>query len=201
MAIDPIPTIATERLSLTPLTVADAAGMLDVYADQRMYEFTGGTPPSAMQLRQRFETLAKGWNHDRSEQWCNWIVRLHGRPHPIGAVQATVADDLTRAAVAWEIGVSHQGQGLASEASSALVDWLLAAGVARITATIHPDHLASAGVAARAGLTATDEIDDGEIVWHRHRDGEARADGARADGARADGGRADRGRADGAEPA
>lgn len=173
MAISPLPTIVTARLTLTPLQVADADSMLEVYADERMYDFTGGAPPTVTQLRQRYERLAEGWSDDRSEQWCNWIVRLDGRPDPVGAVQATVADDLAWAAVAWEIGVDHQGQGLASEAASALVEWLLASGVERITATIHPDHLASAAVASRAGLTATDDVDDGEIVWHRHRPGDA----------------------------
>lgn len=167
--IEPIPTFVTERLTLTPLTVADADSMVEVYADQRMYQFTGGVPPSAAQLHERFERLAVGWNHDRSEQWCNWIVRLHDRPIPVGAVQSTIAADLAWAAVAWEIDINHQGRGCAGEAAWALVDWLLASGVARITATIHPDHVASARVAARAGLVATDEVDDGEIVWHRVR--------------------------------
>ncbi len=170
MALAPIPIIVTERLMLTPLTVDDADAMADVYADQRMHEFTGGAPSDAAQLHERYERLVVGWNHDRSEQWCNWIVRLHGCPEPIGAMQATIAHDLAWASVAWEIGVSHQGRGLASEAAAALVDWLLASGVDRITAAIHPDHAASAGVALHAGLMATDEVDDGEIVWHRHRD-------------------------------
>jgi RimJ/RimL family protein N-acetyltransferase len=170
MAPIPIPTIVTEPLTLTPLTAADADAMVEVYADQRMHEFTGGAPPSGMQLRQRYEQLVVGRNHDGSEQWCNWIVRLHGRADPIGAMQATIAQDLTEAAVAWEIGVDHQGRGLAGEAACALVDWLLTSGVERITAAIHPDHAASAGVAARAGMVATDELDDGEIVWHRVRD-------------------------------
>lgn len=142
----PIPTIVTERLTLTPLTVADADGMVEVYADQRMHEFTGGAPPGAPQLRERYEQLAVGRNHDGSEQWCNWIVRLHGCPDSVGAMQATVAHDLAGAAVAWEIGVNHQGRGLASEAARAVADWLLASGVERVTATIRPDHAASAGV-------------------------------------------------------
>jgi RimJ/RimL family protein N-acetyltransferase len=165
----PIPPIVTKRLTLTPLTVADADGMVEVYADLRMHEFTGGAPPSLSQLRERYEQLIVGRSRDGSEQWCNWIVRLHGRPDPVGTMQATIAHDLAQAAVAWEIGVDHQGRGLAVEAACALVDWLLASGVERITASIHPDHAASAAVAAHAGLVATDELDDAEIVWHRVR--------------------------------
>jgi RimJ/RimL family protein N-acetyltransferase len=172
MALEPIPTLRSERLVLTPLQVADATGMFEVYADERMYTFTHGAPPTAAGLRERYEQLTVGWNHDRSEQWCNWIVRGDGDPEPVGVIQATVADELDRAAVAWEIGVGHQGQGFASEAASAVVDWLLASGVARITASIHPDNVASTAVASRVGLTPTGEIDDGEIVWHRLREGQ-----------------------------
>lgn len=167
MAIDAIPTLVTDRLTLTPLTIDDAPGMLAVYADQRMYEFTGGAPPDAAQLRERFSALAVGWNDDRTEQWCNWIVRVDGCVEPIGAVQATIAHDLSWAAVAWEIGVPHQGRGIASEAAVALVDWLVAAGVSYITAAIHPRHAASAGVAARAGMIATALVDGDEVVWQR----------------------------------
>ncbi len=167
MGIDPIPAIETQRLSLTPLTVGDADGMVAVYADPRMFEFTGGEPPTLDALRTRYERLAVGWNHDGSQQWCNWIVRVQGASEPIGAMQATIAADLAWAEVAWEIGVAHQGSGYAAEAASAMLDALLGAGVRAIRACIHPDHAASAGVAARLGLVPTDEVDDGEIVWAR----------------------------------
>jgi RimJ/RimL family protein N-acetyltransferase len=48
-----------------------------------------------------------------------------------------------------------------------MVAWLLAEGVGTITAAIHPDHDASAAVAARAGLVPTADVVDGERVWRR----------------------------------
>jgi RimJ/RimL family protein N-acetyltransferase len=65
------------------------------------------------------------------------------------------------------IGVAWQRQGLAAEAARGLVAWLEAGGVQTITAHVHPDHHASATVAARAGLAATGEVHDGERVWRR----------------------------------
>lgn len=162
---DPVGPINTERLTLTPLTVGDADAMLAVYADERMYSFTGGSPPTASELRERYERLEHGWNHDRSEQWCNWIVRTRDSSDPIGAMQATIAGDRSWAAVAWEIAVDQQGNGYAAEAARAIVDWLAASGIAQITAAIHPAHAASVRVARAAGLTPTDERDDGEVVW------------------------------------
>jgi RimJ/RimL family protein N-acetyltransferase len=82
-------------------------------------------------------------------------------------MQSTVAADGSSADIAWMIGRSWQRQGFASEAAVAVVEWLTAEGVERIRALIHPEHHASAAVAARAGLSSTNEIVDGEEVWVR----------------------------------
>ena len=158
-------TIETPRLLMTPLRVDDAEAMLDVLADVRMYEFTGGEPPTLARLRARYEVLAGGRSPDGSEAWLNWIVRTGTPPVAVGVVQATVSGDGTVGEVAWEIGVEQQGRGYASEAAGALVGWLAGAGVGAIEACIHPDHAASAAVATRAGLAPTDEIVDGERRW------------------------------------
>jgi RimJ/RimL family protein N-acetyltransferase len=159
--------LVTERLTLSPLTPADAAGMAAVYADPAMYEFTGGSPPTAEQLHDRYTRLAVGWNHDRSTRWSNWIVRVSGTVEPIGAIQASIAADWSSAAVAWEIGVAAQGQGYAQEAAKAVVDWLVSRGTSTIEASIHPRHHASGRVASACGLVPTADRDDGEVVWRR----------------------------------
>ena len=46
-------TITTARLVLTPLVAGDADAMVDVLADERMHEFTGGHPLSLEGLRAR----------------------------------------------------------------------------------------------------------------------------------------------------
>ena len=85
----------------------------------------------------------------------------------MGVLQATVAVDGSAAEVAWEIGVPWQRRGFATEGAAAVVGWLVAHGVEDIMACVHPDHEASAGVAAGAGLVPTAEVVDGETVWRR----------------------------------
>ena len=136
-----------------------------MYADERMFTFTGGEPPELEALRRRYARLAVGTNDEGTEQWCNWIVRPKGHGDPVGAMQATVPIDRSTAWVAWEIAVTQWGHGYAIEAATAMVSWLRELGVARIAASIHPEHAASASVARRLGLVATDVIDDGEAVW------------------------------------
>jgi RimJ/RimL family protein N-acetyltransferase len=160
-------TIVTERLRLVPLVVDDAPEMVGVLDDEEMYAFTGGCPPSLDQLLDRYRRLTVGHSADGSEQWLNWIVRMEADDRAVGAMQATVATGSTSADVAWEIGVPWQGRGIASEAAVAVVAWLVRQGVRTITAYVHPEHLVSGRVAARAGLSATSEVVDGETLWRR----------------------------------
>ena len=69
------------------------------------------------------------------------------------------------AEIAWVLGAAWQGRGYAKEAGVGLVAWLQAQGARRIVAHVHPDHAASAAVAAAAGLSRTDQVDDGEFLW------------------------------------
>jgi RimJ/RimL family protein N-acetyltransferase len=159
-------TIATQRLVLTPLRQADADTMVYVLGDEQLHEFIGGHPASHADLRRRYEQLVAG-SEDPDQIWLNWIVRRSVDQEPIGTVQATATrlGDGWAAAIAWVIGMPWQAQGFATEAARALVSWLRGQGANVITANVHPDHHASAKVAARAGLTATAEEVDGERVW------------------------------------
>jgi RimJ/RimL family protein N-acetyltransferase len=158
--------IGSERLTLTPLGPGDAEEMVDVLADERLYEFTGGGPEDAAQLRERYERLAAGSGRD-DETWMNWVVRRRSDDRPVGTVQATIEErDGERTAwVAWVIGVPWQGQGFAAEAARALVAWLREQDVRDVAAAIAPGHVASERVAAGAGLALTDLIVSGERVW------------------------------------
>ena len=159
--------LATPRLLLTELTPEDADEMATVLADEALYAFIGGRPPTVDELRKTYARLARGHSADGSQEWRNWIVRQRLDNRAVGTVQATIIDDGRAAAIAWTIGVAWQGRGYATEAARAVVAWLDDRGVGTIDAFVHPGHHASAAVAARAGLTASDELVDGERAWRR----------------------------------
>jgi RimJ/RimL family protein N-acetyltransferase len=167
MADTSTPRLVTERLVLDPLGIADAAEMTAVLSDPELYEFTGGEPPSRGQLEARYARWVAGKSADGAERWHNWVVRRLGDGVAVGTVQATVYVERSMADIAWMIGRPWEGQGFASEAARALVGWLVDTGLEAITAHVHPENLASAEVARRAGLLATDELVDGEVVWRR----------------------------------
>jgi RimJ/RimL family protein N-acetyltransferase len=159
--------LRTERLDLTALTPDDADEMVDVLGDPCLYTFTGGEPLSLDDLRARYGRLVVGHSADGSEEWHNWILRRRGDGRAIGTVQATLTRSGRSAEIAWVVGVEWQGQGFASEAAQGLIDWVEQRDVEEVTAHVHPDHIASEKVAARAGLSPTDRLHDGERLWHR----------------------------------
>jgi RimJ/RimL family protein N-acetyltransferase len=160
--------IGTGRLVLAPLRVADADELVEVLGDPALHEFIGGRPDTLEELRRRYAAMVAGPGRP-GELWRNWVLRRREDGAAVGTVQAT----LTRhaggwsAQVAWVVGVPWQGRGYAAEAARALVGWLEAAGAVEVVAHIHPGHLASARVAAGAGMTATADEVDGERVWRR----------------------------------
>ena len=155
--------LASARLRLEPLTVEHARPMVAVLADPSLYAFTGGTPPTATELTERYARQSAGASPDGSQRWLNWVVLLG--EEPVGYVQATVVG--SAAEIAWVISPAHQGKGLATEAAGPMVDWLASTGVTRLVAHVHPDHVASARVAERLGLRRTDVVEDGEVRWVR----------------------------------
>lgn len=156
--------IVTARLDLLPLRPDHAAEMAVVLADPELYAFIGGSPATPDELRRRYERLAAG-SPDPAVSWCNWVVRAREEGVLVGTVQATVTPGAGRAEVAWVVGTPWQGRGYAAEAARSLVGRLRERGVRTVVAHIHPGHHASAAVAGAAGLTPTDEQQDGETRW------------------------------------
>jgi RimJ/RimL family protein N-acetyltransferase len=157
--------ISTGRLDLLPLRVEYAKEMAVVQADPDLYAFIGGSPPTVEALRTRYALMIAG-SADPDVSWCNWVIRLRQSGRLAGTVQATISTgDGAVAEVAWVIGTRWQGRGIATEAARALVDWLGQQSVRTVIAHIHPAHLASAAVAAKAGLAPTSEEQDGETRW------------------------------------
>jgi RimJ/RimL family protein N-acetyltransferase len=163
VTVPPAAPIHTARLALVPLRVEDADEMAEVLAAPTLYAYTGGEPPDADMLRERYAMQVAGGPPDGDEAWRNWVVREGIDGPATGYVQATVTGDV--ADVAWVIGEPWQGRGYASEAAQAMVGWLARHGVRTVTAHIHPEHDASAAVADRVGLKPTLTVEDGERVW------------------------------------
>lgn len=156
------PVIDTERLVLLPLRVEHADELAAVLDDRELHRYIGGSPLEPQELRARYERLVAG-SPDPAVAWHNWAIRLRGDDCLVGTAQATVIGGT--AEIAWVVGTRWQGRGIASEAAQAAVGWLERHDVRTVLAHIHPEHEASASVAAAAGLEPTEEQHDGETRW------------------------------------
>lgn len=156
--------IVTPRLNQVPMSRGHAAIMFPLLLDEKLYRFTGGSPPASEQsLAAVYASRESRCSPDGNELWLNWLIRQKEAGVGVGYTQATVHS--THAFVAWVVGSPHQGFGYASEAAEALVAWLLTRGAPRILACVHPNHAASQRVAKNSGLKKTEDIIDGEEVW------------------------------------
>ncbi|MER7083455.1 Protein N-acetyltransferase, RimJ/RimL family [Saccharopolyspora kobensis] len=160
------PALRSDRLDLEPLRADHAEEMSAVLASPELYEFIGGVPLTAAELRARYERMLAG-SPDPEVSWCNWVIRLRAENRLVGAVQATIGPGYPgpAAEIAWMVGTGWQRRGIAKEAVLALVDWLRRLPVRGVLAHVHPRHRASAAVAEAAGLQPTADIHDGEVVW------------------------------------
>ncbi|SEO21661.1 GNAT family N-acetyltransferase [Actinacidiphila rubida] len=160
--------IRTGRLDLLPLLVEHADEMALVLSDPALHTFIGGAPDTPDALRSRYRRITAG-SPDPAVSWLNWVIRLREESCLTGTVQATVSPSARGpvAEVAWVVGTPWQGRGLATEAAAGLVGWLSGQPVHAVIAHVHPDHRASAAVAAAVGLAPTDERHEGEIRWQR----------------------------------
>jgi RimJ/RimL family protein N-acetyltransferase len=172
LLLEATPTLTTARLRLVPLTVADAADLATAMSDPSIFTFIGGQPPMVDEVAARIGRYLAG-PPKSGDAWHNWAIRLRdaadGAGALIGHLQATVREAGRSVEIAWLVGTPWQRRGYAVEAAAALRDWLDESGAGEVVAHIAPGNIASERVAERIGLHATDELQDGEVVWRLRR--------------------------------
>ncbi|MEH6517600.1 MAG: GNAT family N-acetyltransferase [Halioglobus sp.] len=156
--------LLSKRLRLPPVMGAHAEAMYTVLSDDSLYKYTGGSPPqSVVDVEKWFSALESRKSTDGHELWLTWLIFTVEGDRAIGYIQATVEN--SKADIAWLVGSKWQGNGYASEAAATLSAWLAASDIDRISAHIHPNHIASKLVASAAGLHSSGQMEDDEEVW------------------------------------
>lgn len=161
-------TMVTARLRLEPLRVGHATEAVTVFDDMRLHEWTGGAPSSLDELEAQYRRQSAGQSPDGTRGWLNWMLRRLSDGQLVGTMQATLyrpEPQQLEAELAWVIGVDYQNKGYGREGALAMGNWLKTGGVAGLAAHIHPGHDASMAIARALGLTATDIVHEGEILW------------------------------------
>lgn len=159
----------TERLRFRHLDEDDLDALVDLYADPAVVRFVGRYDRAALRAwlranREEFE--ARG--HGR--------IAIVGREDDVlvGRTGLKYRPQFGEVDVDWSLVPAARGQGIATEAAAAALDWAFELlDVAHVTAMVDPKNTPSIAVAERLGMTALrrDELDGESLLvyaaWRR----------------------------------
>lgn len=146
----PPETFDLARIRLRRPTLADAAALSAAGNDPEVARFASwpmGTPidSTRQRLRQRAEDWVSGAEY-------YWVITLVDDDRAIGAIACRV--EQRAAEFGFLLERRHWGNGYATDAARAVVEWLLSLpSVRRVWATCDTDNVASARVLEKAGLS------------------------------------------------
>ena len=150
--------VRTERLLLRRWEVSDLPAFFDLYSRADVARWLGrhprralATPEEAGERLRQWHALEQGLGPPLG-RWA--IVPLQGRP--VGTIPLLPVTDPSGPAgqveVGWHLHPCHQGQGLVTEAATAILAAAAKAGIEQVIALTDPDNIASRAVAARLGM-------------------------------------------------
>ena len=150
--MSPMLRLEADGLLLEPLVAGHAEAMFELLADAALYRWLDDAPPADLDgLRARYARLESRTSADGRQHWLNWVVRRPGGP-PLGYVQATVLEDGS-AWVAYLLGSAHQGQGIATRATAAMLAHLATDyGTTRLLANVEAENGPSIRLLQRLGF-------------------------------------------------
>lgn len=155
-------TLVTNRLALRPWRDDDLEPFVAMSADPAVMEHIGdGTPRSAEDATASFENVRSTWQSaDGAERPGLFALERLDDERFIGFCGLSSPDFLPELLptleIGWRLDSSTWGNGYATEAASAVLDWAFAtdgAGLDRVVAAITLGNERSVGVAQRLGMT------------------------------------------------
>lgn len=146
-----VPILETDRLRLRPFRAGDLKALHALYADADNLRYWGLSPSGSLDETRR----AMRWHLTcRPSQYAIWAVEVKGSRKPVGMLNYFRRDVRERRVeVGWLIAADQQGKGYMTEASRALLRYLIdRLRVHRIEALIRPENKPSAALAKRLGF-------------------------------------------------
>lgn len=154
----PARSVATTRLLLRPMDPTDAPALHALMDDPVAARFfPNPTPPPLERVEKWAARQAASWDE---RGYGLWAVCLRPGGQVVGWAGLQYLPDTDETEVAYQIDRSHWGQGLASEAARAALDYAFRTlGLAQIVAVVHPENAASIRVIEKAGMRFTGQCE------------------------------------------
>jgi len=164
------------RLVLEPRCAAHAGAMFAGLQDEAVFQWISMKRPASVEtLRADYQRLESRLSPDGSEAWLAWVVIEPVHAGVIGQIDVCIDGQSVCTNFGYYFFPAFWGCGYASEATTVVVQHLLALGIGRMVATVTAGNIASERVLEKAGfvrtrlLTANDTlrgepVDDWEFV-------------------------------------
>lgn len=148
---DSLPILEAERITLRPLTRADAEPLFAVYSDPEVMRYWNTPPhPSVQRTREMLGALEQEFA-DRSA--LQWGVERTSDGELLGCVTLMPAARQPRAEIGYILGREHWGNGYAGEAQRTAIEFGFSElGLHRIEADVDPGNAASLRSLERLGF-------------------------------------------------
>ena len=145
------PEIVTDRLILRPLSAADSEALFAYRSLPEVCRYQSWEPTSLQEAVSFIEDLGRT-EFDTSGTWFQLGIRLRGSDDLIGDLGVHFLDD-EQVEIGFTLAPAFQGQGLATEGVTGLLDHLFGlSGKHRVTASVDPRNTASLGLVRRIGM-------------------------------------------------
>ena len=163
-----IPTLSTARLTLRPLAEADAPALLELLGTGDVLRYFPNPAPPDRARVDRIISHHLGMWAERGLGW--WALELCSRPGLIGCAGLEYLPETGETEVAYLLGRDYWGQGLATEAARAALNYAFdTLGLQTIIGLVHPENLASSHVLEKLGLTFVDRSNYFGMELNRYR--------------------------------
>lgn len=150
---EPFPLLATQRLQLREITMADAPDLLQVYGNAEVMRWFGTDPVTELA---QVETMIARWANLRqqADPATRWGIQRAGESGLLGSCGLFAVNRAWRkCTLGYDLALQAQGQGYMQEALHVVLDWgFTKMELNRIEAQIHPDNLASINLVLKLGF-------------------------------------------------
>ena len=155
--------IATERLVLRPYEERDFAALHAIYSDEEVARYLYHEPRGEAEVHEVLARKIAGFSIEQEGHWLNAAATREG-VLVADLVMHWVSEQHKTAEVGFSVDPRHQGEGYATEAARALVDWAFSQGFHRVIGRLEARNIASARVLEKLGMRREAHLVENEWV-------------------------------------